>query len=76
MTRQGTRSYRATAEERLDPSGRPYYWIAGADMTPVGEPDGDHVADREGYVSVTPLQADLTHEPFMDALRGWDLRLG
>src|SRR6185295_9704683 len=43
VTRQGTRSYRAAVEERLDPAGRPYYWIGGADTTPAAEEDGDHV---------------------------------
>ena len=71
MTRQGTRTYRAAAIERLDPSGRPYYWIGGADMIPAGEPDGDHAAVREGAISVTPLNADLTHAPSLEALRAW-----
>ena len=48
VTRPGTRTYRATAEERLVPSGRPYYWIAGADMTPGGEPDGEGSEGDEG----------------------------
>jgi 5'-nucleotidase len=68
VTRQGTRTYRATAEERLDPSGRPYYWIAGVDMTPAGEADGDHVAIDDGYLSLTPLHANLTHEPSLESL--------
>jgi 5'-nucleotidase len=68
ITRQGTRTYRAAAVERLDPSGRPYYWIAGADSTPAGEPDGDHVAVASGAISVSPLQADLTHAPSLAAL--------
>ena len=63
LTRQGTRTYRAAAVERIDPSGRPYYWIAGADSTPAGEPDGDHAAVAAGAISVSPLQADLTHAP-------------
>jgi 5'-nucleotidase len=75
ITRQGTRAYRGSTLERLDPSGRPYFWIAGADMTPTGEPDGDHVAIRNGFISVSPLQADLTHEPTMEGLAGWDLEI-
>lgn len=71
ITRQGTRTYRAAVVERLDPSGRPYYWIAGADTTPAGEPDGDHEAIREGYVSITPLQANLTYEPALENLSSW-----
>jgi 5'-nucleotidase len=73
VTRQGTRTYRATAVERTDPSGQPYYWVAGAEMTPTGEPDGDHAAIREGFVSISPLQANMTHEPSMETVAGWKL---
>lgn len=73
ITRQGTRAYRATAERRLDPAGRPYYWIAGIDMTPSGETDGDHRAVEEGFVSITPLHANLTHECSLSSLRAWDI---
>lgn len=74
VTRQGTRRYRATAEERLDPSGRPYYWIAAADSTPAGEPDGDHQALRERFVSITPLHANMTHADSLRTLAGWNLK--
>ena len=75
ITRQGTRTYRAGAIERHDPSGRPYYWIAGADITPADESDGDHAAIRDGYVSITPLHADMTHEPSRGVLESWGLAL-
>ena len=75
ITRLGTRHYRAAAVERLDPSGRPYYWIAGSDMTPVGEPDGDHAAISEGYASITPLHADMTHDPTRSVIASWGLTL-
>ena len=75
VTRQGTRSYRAAVVERLDPAGRPYFWIAGADTTPAGEPDGDHRAIEEGYVSISPLHANLTHTPTVPLLEGWRLEL-
>jgi 5'-nucleotidase len=75
VTRQGTRSYRAAAVERLDPSGRPYFWIASSDSTPAGEPDGDHAAIAAGYVSITPLHSNLTDEPAMSALSEWEMSL-
>jgi len=75
VTRQGTRTYRAAAIERLDPSGRPYFWIAGADTTPSDEKDGDHAAIREGYVSITPLHADMTHDPSRRIVASWGLTL-
>ena len=74
-TRQGTRAYRAAVVERIDPSGKPYFWIAGADTTPSGEPDGDHAAVAAGLVSVTPLHANLTHVPSLAKLRSWDPEL-
>jgi len=71
VTRQGTREYRATAVERTDPSGRPYYWIDDIDMTPTGEPDGDHHAAAEGYVSISPLHTNMTHERSLESLADW-----
>lgn len=76
VTRQGSRTYRAAVEERVDPKGVPYYWIASADTTPADEPDGDHRAVRDGYVSVTPLHANLTHEESLARIRGWGLEDG
>ena len=73
ITRQGSRSYRATAVERFDPAGKPYYWIAGVDMTPGGEDDGDHRAIEEGYASISALQVNLTHEASLAELTRWNL---
>jgi 5'-nucleotidase len=73
ITRQGTRDYGATALEREDPAGRPYFWIDRAEMRPTGEPDGDHAAIEDGYVSVSPLHADLTHEATLAELGRWRL---
>jgi len=75
ITRQGTRTYRATAVERNDPSGRPYFWIDSVSATPTGEPDGDHTAIRDGYVSVSPLSSNLTHEASLARIEAWRLRL-
>jgi 5'-nucleotidase len=75
ITRQGTRTYRAAVVERLDPSGRPYFWIAGADTTPGGETDGDHAAIRAGFASITPLHVNMTHDATRAILSSWELRL-
>jgi 5'-nucleotidase (EC 3.1.3.5)/3'-nucleotidase (EC 3.1.3.6)/exopolyphosphatase (EC 3.6.1.11) len=61
ITRQGLRLYRDELDRRLDPRGRPYYWIGGQAPTGVDEPGTDFGALRAGYVSITPLQLDLTH---------------
>jgi 5'-nucleotidase len=71
ITRQGLRVYRDKLDARLDPRGKPYYWIGGDFPTGVDEPGTDFGALRAGYVSITPLQLDLTHYKAMDVLKKW-----
>ena len=71
ITRQGLRIYRDELVRRLDPRGRPYYWIGGDAPTGVPEDDTDFGALKEGYVSVTPLQLDLTAHDQLESLRNW-----
>jgi 5'-nucleotidase len=69
ITRQGLRVYRDQLLKRKDPRGKPYYWIGGE--APIGIPeDGtDYWAIKEGFVSITPLQLDLTAYNVMDIFR-------
>lgn len=71
ITRQGLRLYRDELDRRFDPRGRPYYWIGGQAPTGVDEPGTDFGALRAGYVSITPLQLDLTHHKMVDELKKW-----
>ncbi|MCS7234552.1 MAG: 5'/3'-nucleotidase SurE [Armatimonadota bacterium] len=74
VTRQSGRRYRSRLERRTDPRGRPYYWIAGERTSPEdAEPGTDSHALSHGFVSVTPLQMDLTHPALLSALVGWEL---
>jgi len=71
VTRHGLRVYRDALDERVDPRGRPYYWIGGDFPTGVDEPGTDFGAVKNGYVSITPLQLDLTNYKAMDVLKKW-----
>lgn len=64
ITRQGVRHYEGIFEKRVDPRGGSYYWMAGQPAPfDTQDPNVDFVAVKQGYVSVTPLQFDLTfHE--------------
>ena len=67
--RQGLRDYgRLRIIERTDPRGFPYFWfgLAPTVETPGHKTDLETIAD--GYVTVTPLHLDLTHEPSMAEL--------
>ena len=72
VTRQGLRVYRDALDRRVDPRGRPYYWIGGESPTGVNEEGTDVGALASGYVSITPLQLDLTNYKAMEVLKGWD----
>jgi 5'-nucleotidase len=71
ITRQGLRVYRDALESRLDPRGKPYYWIGGEYPTGVDEPGTDFGALSAGCVSITPLHLDLTSYRAMDTLKKW-----
>ena len=74
ITRQGLRVYRDELDSRLDPRGKPYYWIGGEAPTGVDEPGTDFGALKAGYVSITPLQLDLTNYKAMDVLKKWKFK--
>jgi 5'-nucleotidase len=71
-TRQGQRVYRDVLERRLDPRGMPYYWIGGEAPTGVLENGTDFSALKTGYVSITPLQLDLTALNVLTSMQSWD----
>jgi 5'-nucleotidase len=62
VTRQGVRAFGGGIVERTDPRGGTYYWIAYAPGEHDRDEESDITAVRAGYVSVTPLHLDLTHE--------------
>jgi 5'-nucleotidase len=71
VTRQGLRVYRDRLDKRLDPRGRPYYWIGGEYPTGVPDEGTDFGAVMNGYVSVTPLQLDLTNHRKVEQMQSW-----
>jgi 5'-nucleotidase len=71
ITRQGLRIYRDELVRRLDPRGKPYYWIGGDVPTGVPEQDTDFGALKDGFVSITPLDLDLTAYQSLDKLKKW-----
>ncbi|MEE4451263.1 5'/3'-nucleotidase SurE [Novosphingobium resinovorum] len=69
VVRQGFHDYaRGSVVEGRDPRGFPYYWFGlhGIEHTPGHATDLEAIA--EGYVSVTPLHLDLTHDASLQAL--------
>ena len=61
VTRMGKRHYSENIVERVDPRGIKYYWIGGDDLGFSNDDGTDCQTVHEGYISVTPLQVDLTY---------------
>jgi 5'/3'-nucleotidase len=66
---QGGRKIGDHLLERLDPRGRPYYWIGPQRDETHTRPGSDVRAVAEGYVAVTPVFLDLTNRRALSALR-------
>ena len=74
VTTQARRNHVTQIDARMDPRGNAYYWIEEA--LDEYHPDSgrtDYEAVKEGYVSVTPLQPDMTAyealAPLVDRLK-------
>ena len=73
MTRLGRRIYHDQLVKRLDPRGRPYYWIGGDIPQSHLEEGTDAHAVANGYISITPIHMDLTNHRLLKVIEGWDL---
>lgn len=70
ITRLGNRRYINIFHKRTDPRGRIYYWMAGEplDLEENGE-DTDVQAIKQNFISITPIQLDLTDHHALQILR-------
>ncbi len=73
VTKQGKAFFDERFDKRIDPRNRTYYWMTGERKTMEEDEGSDERAVQEGYVSVTPVQYDLTHYQFLSKLKGWDV---
>ena len=68
-TRLGKRHQAEGVIQMNDPFGRPMYWIGPAGTAKDGGEGTDFHATENGYVSITPLQIDLTHPDHLAVLK-------
>ncbi len=73
VARLGSRYFSETVARQRDPWGREVLWIGGGKIIWSSESDTDHAAVAAGYVSITPLQLDLTNHQLLETVRGWRL---
>jgi 5'-nucleotidase len=68
VVRQGQSNIIETFEKRVDPRENTYYWISGEYSSKAQNKDTDVAALAEGYITITPIQYDLTRYDLMDTL--------
>jgi 5'-nucleotidase len=69
VVRQGKSNIIETFEKRVDPRENIYYWISGNSVSGGDAKDTDVAALAEGYITITPIQYDLTRYDLMDTLQ-------
>ncbi|WP_353931659.1 5'/3'-nucleotidase SurE [Okeanomitos corallinicola TIOX110] len=83
ITRQGIRRYTDVFDKRVDPRGKTYYWLTGEVLEDVEPPPGLNVAAnvpidveviRKNFISITPLQYNLTYASGLQKLSQWDFK--
>ncbi len=61
ITTLGERKYENTLEERISPHGNKYFWIGGKVKDLEQDESSDIISVEEGYISITPINIDMTN---------------
>lgn len=84
LTRQGVRRYVDVFDKRVDPRGKTYYWLTGEVLEDIEPPQGlslpqnvpiDVHVIRNNYISITPLQYNLTYAKGLEQLEHWKFQM-
>ena len=73
LTMQAKRNHITIVDPRTDPRGQAYYWIEEGENDWEPHDRSDYQAVRDGYVSVTPLQADMTDHEALSKLESLEI---
>jgi 5'-nucleotidase len=73
ICRQSKAIWEEVFEERIDPSGKAYYWLTGNFKLQEEGTDTDEWALRNNYISVVPVQIDFTAHEAIPKLLKWKI---
>jgi 5'-nucleotidase len=74
VTVQARRNHVTVVSERMDPRHREYYWIEEGENEWEPHDRSDYQAVRDGYISITPLQPDMTAHEALDYVEALQLQ--
>ncbi|MCB0433810.1 MAG: 5'/3'-nucleotidase SurE, partial [Mangrovimonas sp.] len=72
ISRQAKANWVEEFDKRVNPMGREYYWLTGKFVDLDKGEDTDEWALKNNYVSVVPVQYDLTAHHYIQTLNSWD----
>jgi 5'-nucleotidase len=75
VTPMSTVSYEDGFDLRTDPRGGTYYWMTGEMYEERLPPESDMAKLHAGFITVTPLQYDLTDRRSLETVAGWDMQI-
>lgn len=73
ICRQARANWKEEFDKRVNPQGKEYYWLTGIFSNMDHGEDTDIYALDNGFISVVPVQFDLTAHHFMQKINNWDL---
>ena len=73
VCRQAKANWEEKFEKRTNPQGKEYYWLSGEFVNKDKGQDTDEWALENGYVSIVPVQFDLTAHHAIQTINNWDL---
>ncbi len=73
VARQARAKWIESYDKRVNPQGRKYCWLTGEFVNMDEGEDTDEYALKNGFVSVVPIQFDMTNYTIMDRLKKWML---
>ncbi|MBI3586639.1 MAG: 5'/3'-nucleotidase SurE [Ignavibacteriales bacterium] len=74
VTRQGKARWDDSFDARRDPANKEYYWLTGSLENVDNERNADQWAVTNNYISVTPIQYDLTDYAMIDVMERWSMQ--
>jgi len=72
IARQARANWNEKFDKRINPTGKEYYWLTGVFENLDGGEDTDEYALENNYISLVPVQFDLTAHHFLQTLNSWN----
>ena len=73
ICRQAKAMWKEKFDKRTNPQGKEYYWLTGEFVNQDKGQDTDEYALENGYISIVPVQFDLTAHHAVQTLNNWNL---